>query len=47
MAGTHRLGNAIELALRLILAGFFIVAGILKIKDPKALTAAIGHALLL
>lgn len=41
MAGRHRLGNAIELALRLILAGFFIVAGILKIKDPKALNAAI------
>jgi putative oxidoreductase len=41
MARTPQLGNWIELAFRLILGGFFIVAGVLKIRDPKGLTAAI------
>ncbi|MDA0348255.1 MAG: DoxX family membrane protein [Verrucomicrobia bacterium] len=41
MARTPQLGIWIELTFRLILGVFFIVAGLLKIKDPKALTAAI------
>ena len=41
MARTPQLGRWIDFAFRLILGGFFIVAGLLKIRDPKALTAAI------
>lgn len=41
MAGTPQLVKWVELLLRLGLAGIFIVAGVLKIIDPKSLTTAI------
>lgn len=41
MAGRPKLGTWMELAFRWILAGFFLIAGVLKIKDPQSLTAAI------
>jgi putative oxidoreductase len=41
MAQSQEVGRWLELSFRVILAGFFILAGVLKILDPKALTAAI------
>ena len=41
MAKSREIGSWLELFLRIVLAAFFIVAGSLKIWDPKALTAAI------
>jgi putative oxidoreductase len=41
MARKPELGTWIEIGFRLVLAGFFIIAGVMKIKDPQALTAAI------
>ena len=41
MADKPELGKWLELLFRLILSAFFVVAGVLKIKDPQALTTAI------
>jgi hypothetical protein len=41
MAQSPEVGQWLERLFRVILAGFFIVAGALKIWDPKSLTAAI------
>lgn len=41
MAGSSQIGLWIHRVIRIILAGFFIVAGGLKIWDPQSLTAAI------
>ena len=41
MAGSKEVGFWIELVFRLVLAVFFVAAGVLKIIDPKDLTTAI------
>ena len=41
MAGSSQIGLWIHRVIRIVLAGFFIVAGGLKIWDPQSLTAAI------
>ena len=41
MADTSKLSHWTEIVIRIILAAFFIAAGVLKIQDPKSLTAAI------
>lgn len=41
MAGQQEIGKLLEWSFRVILAGFFITAAVLKIRDPQALTTAI------
>ena len=43
MAQSPEVGQWLERLFRVVLAGFFIVAGALKIWDPKSLTAAIEN----
>ena len=41
VAGTQKLGLGLEWVFRLVLAGFFILAGLLKIQNPQELVTAI------
>lgn len=41
LAGNREIGFWIEFLLRLTLAAFFLIAGVLKIVEPKSLTTAI------